>query len=94
MGEFSTNCLKVEALAGIAARLVGDGVLANVLAFKLLGGFFWADSVGLVALILRQVAPQPVLAGVILLAWNPVILYYLHHISLISSQLLHNFAAY
>jgi hypothetical protein len=64
-----------EALAGIAARLAGDGVLANVLAFKLIDGFFWAGSIGLVVLILRQVAPQRALAGVTLLAWNPVILY-------------------
>ncbi|HEX9116015.1 MAG TPA: hypothetical protein VGA61_08100 [Anaerolineae bacterium] len=64
-----------EVLAGLTARLAGNGILANVFAFKLLGAFFLAASVGLVAAILRQTAPQRALAGVLLLAWNPVILY-------------------
>lgn len=52
-----------------------DGIVLNVLAFKLLGGLFLAISVALVAVILRQVAPERALAGVVLLAWNPVVLY-------------------
>lgn len=63
-------------LIGIAVTwLAGDGFIANVLAFKLVGGIFLAASVGLVALILRQTAPERLLAGVTFLAWNPVVLY-------------------
>ncbi len=55
--------------------LVGDGIIANVLAFKLVGGIFLAASVTVVAVILRCAAPDRLLAGVTLLAWNPVVLY-------------------
>lgn len=55
--------------------LTGDGIIKNVLAFKLVGGIFWAASAGLVALILRHAAPERRLAGVTFFAWNPVILY-------------------
>jgi hypothetical protein len=64
-----------EMLAIGLTWLAGDGIIANVLTFKLAGGCFMAASVALAALILRQVAPQHMLAGVTLLAWNPVILY-------------------
>ncbi|NUN14051.1 MAG: hypothetical protein HUU55_10505 [Myxococcales bacterium] len=64
-----------EMLAGGVARLTGDGIVANVLAFKLLNGLFLAFSIGLVAVILRRTAPERALAGVTLLAWNPVVLY-------------------
>jgi hypothetical protein len=64
-----------ESLAGGVARLAGDGILANVFAFKLLGVFFLALGLGLVYVILRRLASERALAGVILLAWNPVILY-------------------
>ena len=55
--------------------LVGDGIITNVLAFKLVGGIFLAASVSVVALILRRAAPERLLAGVTLLAWNPVVLF-------------------
>ncbi len=64
-----------EALAGGVARLAGDGLVANVLAFKLLGGFFLLLALGLVYVILQRLAPERALAGVVLLAWNPVVLY-------------------
>jgi hypothetical protein len=64
-----------EGLAGGLARLAGDDIIANVLAFKLLGGAFLAASIGVVAAILRRMASDRALAGVVLLAWNPVILY-------------------
>ena len=64
-----------ELLAGITARLAGDGIIANILAFKLLAGIFLLASTLVVAAILRAVAPERALAGVVLLAWNPVILY-------------------
>jgi hypothetical protein len=62
-------------LAGATSRLAGNGVLANVLAFKWLPGLFLLGSVGVVAAILKRHTSRPVLAGVLLLAWNPVVLY-------------------
>jgi hypothetical protein len=64
-----------EALAGGAARLAGDGVVANVVAFKLLAGAFLAGSLLLAALILRKAAPQRALSGFYFLACNPLALY-------------------
>ena len=64
-----------EILAAVTARVAGDGVIANVIAFKLLVGAFWASSVGVATAILRRIAPGRALAGVVWLAWNPVILY-------------------
>jgi hypothetical protein len=64
-----------EVLAAVAARLAGNGIVENVIAFKLLGGIFLATSVGVVVSILRQVAPERALAGALLLAWNPIVLY-------------------
>ena len=73
-----------EVLAGGTAWLVHQivgvshpprvSVVANAVAFKLLSGAFLAASAAVVALILRRKAPERVLAGVVLLAWNPVIL--------------------
>jgi hypothetical protein len=62
-------------VSGVAARLAGDGIIANVLAFKLLSGAFLAASVLVVALLLRRKAPQRALSGALLLAWNPMALY-------------------
>jgi alpha-1,6-mannosyltransferase len=64
-----------EMLAGGLARLAGNGIIANVLVFKLVGVLFLFAAMGLVAVILRRQAPQRVLAGVVLLAWNPLVLY-------------------
>jgi hypothetical protein len=64
-----------EAWAGGVARLAGDGILANIMAFKLLGAGFLLLGLGLVYVILRRLAPERALAGVALLAWNPVVLY-------------------
>jgi len=64
-----------ELLAGGVARLAGDDLIANVLAFKLLPGIFWLASLGIVAGFLNQTAPQQALAGVYLLAWNPTVLF-------------------
>jgi hypothetical protein len=64
-----------EVLAGGVARLAGNGVIANVLAFKLLAGIFLAGSGLLAALILRKVAPQRALPGFYFLVCNPLALY-------------------
>jgi hypothetical protein len=64
-----------EILAGITARLAGNGILENILAFKLLLILFFTGCVGLTALILKRIAPKRALAGVLFIAWNPIILY-------------------
>ncbi len=64
-----------ELLAAFTARMAGDTIVRNVIAFKLLSGAFLIAAIGIVAAILRQKAPERALAGVVLLAWNPVILY-------------------
>jgi hypothetical protein len=64
-----------ETLAAGAARLAGNSIVANVIAFKLLPGLFLAGSIAIVAAILRRVAPEQALASTLLLAWNPVVWY-------------------
>lgn len=64
-----------EMLAGLTAKLSGNGIVANVLGFKILPGIFHLASVGIVMLILRRVAPEHALASALLLGWNPVVLY-------------------
>jgi hypothetical protein len=64
-----------ELLAGLAARWAGDRIIPNVLTFKLLPGLFYFASVAIIWGFLRQTQPEFALAGVLLLAWNPVVLY-------------------
>ncbi|MBI5563634.1 MAG: hypothetical protein HY870_01980, partial [Chloroflexi bacterium] len=64
-----------ESLAGLITRLAGNDLLANVLAFKLMLGAFWAGSAALIGLIMRRLAPERALAAVVLFAWNPIGLY-------------------
>ncbi|MCL4396571.1 MAG: glycosyltransferase 87 family protein, partial [Chloroflexi bacterium] len=64
-----------ELLAAGAARLSGDGVMANVLTFKLVSVLAYAGSAILIALTLKRRAPERALLGTALFAWNPVVLY-------------------
>jgi hypothetical protein len=64
-----------ELIAAATARLTGDSILVNVLAFKALGGLFLAGCIAIVASLLRRTAHERALASVLLLAWNPLILY-------------------
>ena len=64
-----------EATDARLAALAGDGVIANILAFKLFGILANAATVALIALFLRRTAPERALFGVTLFAWNPVVLY-------------------
>jgi hypothetical protein len=64
-----------ETLAGITAWLAGDGVITNILAFKILPGIFHLASIAVVVAFLRRVQPQHALSGALLLGWNPVLLY-------------------
>ena len=64
-----------ESLAGFIAWLAGDGIVANVLAFKMLPGLFHFTSVALIVLVLKQEAPEHAMSGALLLGWNPLVLY-------------------
>ncbi len=64
-----------ELLAAGAAKFAGDGVIANVLTFKLIGVLAYAGAAALIALTLRKHAPERALYGVVLFAWNPLVLY-------------------
>jgi len=64
-----------ETFAGITAWLAGDGIITNLLAFKILPGIFHLTSMVVVVSFLHQTQPQRVLSGALLLGWNPVLLY-------------------
>jgi hypothetical protein len=64
-----------EILAGITARLAGNGILENILAFKLLTGIFQLAGVVVIVAYFLRTAPDRALPAAILLGWNPVILY-------------------
>jgi len=64
-----------EILAGLTAKLAGDKVVANILAFKILPGLFHLAGIVIVFNYLRYAAPEHTLSGVLLLGWNPVVLY-------------------
>ena len=64
-----------ETLAGITAWLAGDGIITNILAFKILPGVFHLASIAVVVSFLRRTQPQQALSGALLLGWNPVVLY-------------------
>ncbi len=64
-----------EGLAAGASRLAGDGVLENVLAFKLLGLAFYGGCIALIAYVLSRHAPERALQGVCLFALNPLVIY-------------------
>ena len=64
-----------ETLAGITAWLAGDGIITNILAFKILPGVFHLTSIVVVISLLRRIQPQHALSGALLLGWNPVLLY-------------------
>ena len=64
-----------ETLAGITARLAGDGIITNILAFKILPGIFHLASIAVIVSFLRGIHPQHALSGALLLGWNPVLLY-------------------
>jgi hypothetical protein len=64
-----------EMIAGLTAKLAGNGIIANVEAFKALSGIFLFASSIVIALILRKIAPKYALSGTLLVAWNPIMLY-------------------
>jgi len=64
-----------ELMASLTTIIAGNGIIANVIAFKLLNGIFMVGSAGCLFLILRQFMPERAMANVLLFIWNPVVLY-------------------
>jgi len=64
-----------EILAGGTAWLAGNGIVPNILAFKLLPGIFHIAAIAVVFFYLNRAEPEYALFGVLLLGWNPVVLY-------------------
>ena len=64
-----------ELIAGIVVRMAGATVISNVIAFKLLAVLFLAGCALLIGLMLRRAAPERCLSGVLLLIWNPIVLF-------------------
>jgi hypothetical protein len=55
--------------------LAGDGIITNILAFKILPGIFHLTSIAVVVSFLHRIQPQHALSGALLLGWNPIVLY-------------------
>jgi DNA-binding XRE family transcriptional regulator len=64
-----------ESLASLTSRLAGDDPIANVIAFKLLALAGYALTALLIGLTLRRLAPRRTLTGVVLFAWNPLVVF-------------------
>lgn len=64
-----------ELIAAGASALAGDGVVANVLMFKFVSVTAYAGTAVLIGLMLRRSAPERALYGVMLFAWNPLVIY-------------------
>jgi alpha-1,6-mannosyltransferase len=64
-----------ESIAAGAARVAGDGVIANVLTFKMVSVLAYAATAAVIGMTLRRTAPERALYGVTLFAWNPLVLY-------------------
>lgn len=64
-----------ELIAAGTAGLAGNGIIANVLAFKAVSILAYLATTMLIALSLRQKAPAQALRGVLLFAWNPLVIY-------------------
>ncbi len=64
-----------ELTAGLGVRLAGNGVLANIFAFKMISTCFLFATAGVIALTLERLTPERAVSGTLLFLWNPVLLY-------------------
>ena len=64
-----------ELMAAFITYIAGNGIIANVFAFKLLNGIFMGGSAVCLFFILKQYMPERTLANVLLFIWNPIVLY-------------------
>jgi len=62
-------------LTAPVSYLGGDNLMLNVVLMNSLVAFFYLGCVVLIALILRKIEPDQQLAGTLLFAWNPLILF-------------------
>ncbi|HKF94943.1 MAG TPA: hypothetical protein VKB96_10175, partial [Gammaproteobacteria bacterium] len=76
-GYAGDNKMPVWTLLNIVlARLGGDTPAANLLLYRTLFLLFNIGNVALIARILRMVTPQRQLAGLVMYAWNPIVVAY------------------
>jgi hypothetical protein len=61
-------------ISGIVAKISDRGLLATVLAFKALNVSLFLVTTGLLARLLARRTPRTALAGLVLWAWNPLVL--------------------
>jgi alpha-1,6-mannosyltransferase len=61
-------------LSGGVSKLAGDSLLVNVLAFKSVEVAAYLASAAMIGLLLRRLRPERMLAGIVLWAWNPLVL--------------------
>lgn len=61
--------------ATAVSQLAGGGLVANLIVFKLIGLLFYCGSVSVLVALLRRHAPERALAGTVLFALNPLVLY-------------------
>lgn len=64
-----------EMIAGAAARLPGNDVIANVVTFKMVSVLAYAGIAILIGLALRRRDRERALYGVTFFAWNPLVIY-------------------
>lgn len=64
-----------ELIASVGVRLAGDGVIANILTFKIISVIFFFATAVFIVLTLYRHAPERALRGTLLFLWNPVVLF-------------------
>jgi hypothetical protein len=64
-----------EMATRIASNIAGEDRLINVLVFKWLSGLFMLGCIPVISMILKGQGRHQILANVMILAWNPVVLY-------------------
>jgi hypothetical protein len=62
-------------LAGLPSAVGGEDLVRSILAFKVLATVFFVGSTGLLYLILHRARPGQEVPGLILFAWNPLVLF-------------------
>lgn len=58
------------------AKLAGDDVVTNLFVYRTAFFLFGLINIALIVLVLRKLCPQCILSGIILYAWNPIVVLY------------------
>jgi ribosomal protein S18 acetylase RimI-like enzyme len=64
-----------EQIASLGARIAGDGILANIIIFKIISILFLFLTTIFIYLTLKNHAPERALQGTLLFMWNPLVLF-------------------